>query len=398
MEVDVAYFNSMRGVRIFSEEDGGKYLGVNDIFSIVDKSKTSSVSFYLKKVDEKWVKKVDGKCGKIWAINVRGLGELLNLFNTPKAKAFTSWFIESVVPTYIRPESQVEKAVQEVVIAEIVQPEKVETNVVEFIFPVTQAKIRTIVRDGEPWFVGKEICDELGIANSRDALSTLDDDEKITVANPDGNPRAGIPHTFVAINESGFYALVGKSRKPQAKVFKRWVNHDVLPAIRKDGMYVMGEEKVTTPESLEEMAIRVIQGLQEKVGRIMSEKKVLEGKTVELEKKADVYSEKAGRYDIALATDGMMIISVAAKIIGIPPRKMIPFLIEEDWIWANTKNGTIAKQPVINKGYMKNKLTTMQFGRIQQTQACITPLGLDKLMKLWAKKMEKSEMLAECIV
>ena len=394
MKVEVAHFSSARGVRIFSDESE-KYLAAKDILAIVDKAKVHNPGYYAKKIDEKWLKKFRGATGTgVWTINIRGVADFLKLFDTPRTQSFTRWLIEAVIPSYIRPVSHVEKAVQEVVVAEVVT-EKTETSVAEFIFPVTQAKIRTITKDGESWFVANDICDVLEIGNSRQALAGLDNDEKGCVII---NDAIGRPRNTSIINEPGFYSLVGKSRKPQAKVFKRWVNHDVLPAIRKNGGYVMGQEKMLTGEmSRQEFISRALIMADATIKEMEEEMKSLAGKTVELEKKAEVYSEKAGRYDIAMATDGMMITSVAAKIIGIPPRKMIPFLIEKDWIWANTKNGTIAKQPVINKGYMKNKLTTMQFGRIQQTQACITPLGLDKLIKLWAKEMEKTEMAEKCM-
>lgn len=397
MKVEVAYFSSARGVRIFNDGDD-KYLAAKDILAIVDKAKAHNPGYYAKKIDEKWLKKFRGATGTgVWTINIRGVADFLKLFDTPRIQSFTRWLIEAVIPSYILPVSQVEKTVQEVVVAEVVS-EKTETSVTEFIFPVTQAKIRTIMIEGKPWFVAKDVCDVLEIDTSN-LSKVLDEDELMTVHYTaiGGEAKRGNPDVYL-LSEPGFYSLVGKSRKPQAKAFKRWVNHDVLPAIRKNGGYVMGQEKMLTGEmSRQEFISRALIMADATIKEMEEEMRSLEGKTVELEKKAEVYSEKAGRYDIAMATDGMMITSVAAKIIGIPPRKMIPFLIEKDWIWANTKNGTIAKQPVINKGYMKNKLTTMQFGRIQQTQACITPLGLDKLMKLWAKEMEKAEVAEKCM-
>lgn len=76
--------------------------------------------------------------------------------------------------------------------------------------------------EGKPWFVANDICDVLEIGNSRQALTGLDDDEKCCVII---NDAIGRPRNTSIINEPGFYSLVGKSRKPQAKVFKRWVNH-----------------------------------------------------------------------------------------------------------------------------------------------------------------------------
>lgn len=104
-------------------------------------------------------------------------------------------------------------------------------------FDFNDEPVRTMLRDEHPWFVAADVCRVLEIANPRDAIVTLDEDEKITVANADGNPRAGIPHSFNLISESGLYALVFKSRKPEAKTFRKWVTAEVLPALRKTGKY-----------------------------------------------------------------------------------------------------------------------------------------------------------------
>jgi anti-repressor protein len=90
---------------------------------------------------------------------------------------------------------------------------------------------------GDPWWAVVDVCRVLDITNNRDAIASLDDDEKITVANTDGNPRAGIPHHLNFVSEPGLYSLILRSRKPEAKEFKRWVTHEVLPAIRKTGAY-----------------------------------------------------------------------------------------------------------------------------------------------------------------
>jgi len=97
--------------------------------------------------------------------------------------------------------------------------------------------IRTSEIGGTTWFVGTDVCTVLGIINNRDALATLDEDEKITVGNADGNPRAGIPHQLTFVNEPGLYRLIFKSRKAEARAFQRWVYHVVLPAIRRTGSY-----------------------------------------------------------------------------------------------------------------------------------------------------------------
>ena len=95
-------------------------------------------------------------------------------------------------------------------------------------------QIRTIQRDGEIWFVGKDIAERLGYNNPRSAIRDhVDTEDKNTVVFHDGK---GNPNRII-INESGMYSLILSSKLPTAKAFKRWVTSEVLPAIRKTGMY-----------------------------------------------------------------------------------------------------------------------------------------------------------------
>jgi prophage antirepressor-like protein len=84
---------------------------------------------------------------------------------------------------------------------------------------------------GEPWWVVADVCDLLGLTNPTEAIRALDDDEKSTLRISEGGPERNI------INEAGLYAMIMRSIKPEAKKFKRWVTHEVLPAIRKTGRY-----------------------------------------------------------------------------------------------------------------------------------------------------------------
>ena len=105
-------------------------------------------------------------------------------------------------------------------------------------------EVRTVLQDGEPWFVAVDICKALEIANSRDVVARLDDDEKNTVVLTDGirgNPQK------VIVNEPGLYALVLSSRKSEAKAFKRWITHEVIPSIRKHGLYA-DDELLANPD------------------------------------------------------------------------------------------------------------------------------------------------------
>lgn len=102
-------------------------------------------------------------------------------------------------------------------------------------------KVRVVERDGEPWFVAADVCRALDISNSRDAVGRLDEDEKGVVS----TDTPGGKQEMSAVNEAGLYNLTLGSRKPEAKAFKRWVTHEVIPSIRKHGAYM-------TPETIEE--------------------------------------------------------------------------------------------------------------------------------------------------
>ena len=90
--------------------------------------------------------------------------------------------------------------------------------------------VRTITRDGEPWFVAADVCRALEIVNHKDALTRLDDDEKSEVALTDPHGREQMTNI---ISVPGLYAIVLGSHKPEARAFKRWITHEVIPTIRK---------------------------------------------------------------------------------------------------------------------------------------------------------------------
>lgn len=115
--------------------------------------------------------------------------------------------------------------------------------------------VRVVDRDGLPWFVAADVCRVLDIANPRDAVSSLDEDEKTTVGNTDGRAGAG-PQTFNVVSESGLYAMVFKSRKPQARLFRKWVTSVVLPTLRTEGRYELSVDEVDRLSVLDFIALQ----------------------------------------------------------------------------------------------------------------------------------------------
>lgn len=132
--------------------------------------------------------------------------------------------------------------------------------------------------------------------------------------NPIYTPTDYIPNLhskMKIISESALYKLIMRSDKPEAKVFQDWVTRDVLPAIRKDGMYVKDEEKVLTGElSLEEMTLKVLEGLQSKVSRLTAENDAL---TEDVTRKQFVIEEMHDQVG-ALSEDNAALEAVKAEM------------------------------------------------------------------------------------
>ena len=161
--------------------------------------------------------------------------------------------------------------------------------------------IRTVEIDGEPWFVGKDVAVALGYSNTKDAISTHVDNEDKRIIQRSENATLEIPNRgMTIINESGVYSLVIGSKLPDAKKFKHWITHDVIPSIRKHGAYM-------TPDTLDKMiaspefGIRLLTELktEREKNKVLSEKveadkpKVLFAEAVETAKTSILVGELA---------------------------------------------------------------------------------------------------------
>lgn len=104
-------------------------------------------------------------------------------------------------------------------------------------FDFNERAVRCIMKDGEPWWVAKDVCDALGLANPSESLKALDEDELTSETLRSG----GQGREMNLINESGLYTLILRSNKPEARAFRRWVTHEVLPTLRKTGHYSIDE-------------------------------------------------------------------------------------------------------------------------------------------------------------
>ena len=171
-------------------------------------------------------------------------------------------------------------------------------------------QVRTVTIDNEPWFVGKDIAENLGYSNPRDALSNhVDNEDKADVVIHDGSQN----RTMTAINESGLYSLVLGSKLPSAKRYKRWVTTEVLPSIRKHGMYAT-DELLDNPDLLIQVAT-ALKEEREKNKQLETEVKVKNQLIGELKPKADYM-------DQILNNKGLVTITQIAKDYGMSGQAM----------------------------------------------------------------------------
>jgi anti-repressor protein len=134
------------------------------------------------------------------------------------------------------------------------------------VFSYEENEIRTVEVNGEPWWVLKDVCAALGIVKYRDVAERLDGDERapVRVDTLGGNQE------MICVNESGLYSVILRSDKPEARKFKRWITHEVLPEIRRTGGYALDFDAGATLASATNY-IKTLMRQMEKQGRTARE-------------------------------------------------------------------------------------------------------------------------------
>lgn len=163
------------------------------------------------------------------------------------------------------------------------------------VFNFGDQEIRTVVIDGDPWFIARDVCLVLGIANGRDAVSRLDADG---VGTADVIDSMGRTQTAGTINEAGLYELIFQSRRPEARAFRRWVTSEVLPQIRRTGSF--GAPSVELDLTNRKHVDLIVQAAHAQMVRAED----AEARVAELEPAAEAWNHLAqadGDYDVAEA-------------------------------------------------------------------------------------------------
>lgn len=207
-------------------------------------------------------------------------------------------------------------------------------------------QVRTVEIGGEPWLVGKDVAEALGYANPRKAIiDHVDEDDKgVTICDTLGGKQE-----MTVINESGVYSLVFSSKLPDAKKFKHWVTSEILPSIRKHGMYAKDElidQMIGDPD----YAISLITALKAE----REAKKALEAKNAIQTQRIAELEPKATYYDEVLKCRDALPTSIIAKDYGWSAKKLNKFLHEQG-VQYKLQGTWLLYSKYADKGYTKSE-------------------------------------------
>lgn len=205
--------------------------------------------------------------------------------------------------------------------------------------------IRTLTIDDEPYFVGKDVAQVLGYSNPRDAIAKhVDAEDRNTVAIRDGK---GNPNQTV-INESGLYSLILGSKLPEAKRFKRWVTSEVLPSLRRNGMYAM-DELLDNPD----LAINALQRLKEE----REARRQLELQNAQMKPKA-LFAEAVETSSTSILI-GDMAKLLRQNGVEVGQRRLFDWLRTNGWLMKTGESRNMPTQKAMEKGYFEIRERTI---------------------------------------
>ena len=193
-------------------------------------------------------------------------------------------------------------------------------------------QVRTIQLDGEPWFVAADVCDVLGLNNPSQALSYLDRDERRLITNEAWRTNGNM----AVVSEPGLYSLVLRSRRPEAKGFRRWIAHEVIPALRQSGQYRLA-------------AVSSVAAVPS--GQLLQFfRRDLLNLAIEAEAECEELRPKAAFFDRVADSSDSFSLAETAKMLeteGYGRNNLIKFLRSEGILMASN----VAKQRYIDRGY-----------------------------------------------
>ena len=235
-------------------------------------------------------------------------------------------------------------------------------NEIKIFNNVDFGEIRVMEQQGEPWFSALDVCKALDIGNPSQALTRLDDDEKTTTLISNEAAASGMSQ-MAFVNEPGLYSLVLGSRKPEAKAFKRWITHEVIPSIRRNGGYIAKQEDLT-PEQIVAQALVVAQN-------------IIDAKQKQIEQ----MTPKAEYFDALVDATLLTNFRDTAKELGVTQKDLIDFCIQQKFIY-RSQAGVLRPYSEYTGGGSYFVLKDYQTGTHAGTQTLITPKGKNAIRLL----------------
>lgn len=243
------------------------------------------------------------------------------------------------------------------------------------VFNYNGNEVRTIQKDGEPWWVLKDVCEVLGLSSPHKVFDRLDEDEK----GRNQIPTPGGEQEMTVINESGLYNVILRSDKPEAKPFRKWVTSEVLPSIRKHGAYM-------TPETLEQailnpdMMIKLCTALKDE----QDKNKALQAVNSSLTVDNQIMKPKADYFDELVDRNLLTNFRETAKQLQVKEKEFIRFLLEKKFIYRD-KRGKIQPYADKNNGLFEVKEFSNEKTGFASTQTLISPKGRETFRLLFLK-------------
>lgn len=195
-------------------------------------------------------------------------------------------------------------------------------------------KVRTLNLNGEPWFVAVDVCSVLDLSNPTIAVSRLDEDERAKF-------NLGRQGDATIVNEPGLYTLVLGSRKPEAKAFKRWITHEVLPNIRKHGVYITDEK------------LKLFAEHPELLDALMKSLYATHAENLRHRAERQTLLPKADYYDAFMDADGCTNLRTTAKELNVPERWFARFLQQTGFLYRSPAGNLMPYAIPRNRGLFR---------------------------------------------
>lgn len=244
--------------------------------------------------------------------------------------------------------------------------------------------VRTLEINGEPWVMAADVCKAFGVTNGRNITARLDEDDKAVYSVDTLGGKQNV--TFV--NESGLYNMLlsmnpnkAKARgmtddeisyrQNQLKKFKRWITHEVLPSIRKNGGYIAGQEEMTPAEIMAKAVLLAQKTIADREARIAA-----------LTEENAILIPKGEYFDELVDVNSLMNFTDTAKALGISRKKMLDILIKEKYLYRQGSYGKLIPYEKNNHGYFEVKEQKNAFGSWAGPQTFVTVAGRQLLLQM----------------